>query len=187
VKTIYQTLQNRGNYKEVEKDGPFPCLHNRAWLGPGYYFWEKWQSNAHWWGEQIYGENYIICEAECTITNDNCYDLVGNTDHLDEFENIYNAMVDNGRYGHDIKVADVIDILRNQMKSFNYEAIKSPSHGARRYNNQYSFNIKFKYDSQVKDNMSNKQRLEVRPLIQICIFKKSGLGLRDFHIIYIPE
>ena len=37
-KTIYQTLENRDNADEVERDGPFLCNRKNAWLGTGYYF-----------------------------------------------------------------------------------------------------------------------------------------------------
>ena len=48
---IYQTLEDRQNYEEVEQHGPYFCSvtypngilkkgSKQPWLGSGYYFWD---------------------------------------------------------------------------------------------------------------------------------------------------
>ena len=44
---IYQTLEDRDNYDEVEECGPFPCCSSNAWLGKGCYFWDDEIIVAH--------------------------------------------------------------------------------------------------------------------------------------------
>ncbi|MBK9689303.1 MAG: hypothetical protein IPO65_16695 [Saprospiraceae bacterium] len=65
IKTVYQTLENRGNQDYVENNGPFLCSRNNAWLGNGYYFWDSFIENAHWWGWKVkkFTNGYFICEA----------------------------------------------------------------------------------------------------------------------------
>ena len=62
---IYQTLEDRQNYDDVEKHGPYFCCARDAngtpksgvkepWLGEGYYFWDTRIADAQWWGNTIY-------------------------------------------------------------------------------------------------------------------------------------
>lgn len=62
--TIYQTLEDRGNYKEVEDHGPYFCAAHdengqlkkgtkEPWLGEGYYFWDTRKTDANG-GERLY-------------------------------------------------------------------------------------------------------------------------------------
>jgi len=43
-KIIYQTLEDRGNPDEIERNGPFSCNWNNSWLGTGCYFWGRQNS-----------------------------------------------------------------------------------------------------------------------------------------------
>jgi hypothetical protein len=75
MKTIYQTLENRGNLDFIENNGPFICKRNNAWLGTGYYFWESFIENAHWWGKECnnYPNGYVICKAIYTENEEKCF------------------------------------------------------------------------------------------------------------------
>lgn len=100
--TIYQTLEDRGNTKELEKSGPCPCtLYDddgtlktgvkEPWLGEGYYFWDTRIEDAHWWGKVVYlkyGKGYVIGETTYDAYSDALFDLLGNLSHLDEFVKI---------------------------------------------------------------------------------------------------
>ena len=61
---VFQTLKNKGNPIEIERDGPFICRWENSWMGTGYYFWETFLSNAHWWGKSHLNGDYVICEAQ---------------------------------------------------------------------------------------------------------------------------
>jgi hypothetical protein len=178
AKILYQTLENRGNYNEVERDGPYPCLKSSAWLSFGYYFWDAFIENAHWWGEKGYAGNYIICQAQYDFESNSCFDLVGNTDHIKEFTDIWKEMERDGRFGSEIVVADVIHFLRENVKEFNYKAVRASSIDTRRNDDEYSLTIKYRKDTKYK------QRLDLRPLIQICILKKGTLILKKLSIVY---
>lgn len=183
ARILYQTLQNKGNYDEVERDGPFRCPALDAWLGPGYYFWDTFIENAHWWGGKGYVQNYIICEARYDFDMAYCFDLQGNTEHLNDFTAICKEMKESGKYGDEIVVSDVIALLRKVVKEFNYKAIRASSLETRRYDDEYSLTIKYKKNNKWKNY---NQRLDMQPLIQICIFEKGTFPLQNFKIVY-PE
>lgn len=72
VADIYQTLEDRQNYEEIEAHGPYFCSERyqngilkkgvkEPWLGEGYYFWDSRISDAQWWGDTIYSKKgYVI-------------------------------------------------------------------------------------------------------------------------------
>ena len=69
-KILYQTLDDNDNADYVEQNAPFPCDRKNSWLGTGYYFWDTFIENAHWWGEVNYKNSYIICKAVCDFDTD---------------------------------------------------------------------------------------------------------------------
>jgi hypothetical protein len=73
-KKIYQTLEDRGNADDIENHGPFPCKWENTWLGRGYYFWDTFMNNAHWWGKSVTIPD-VICEADCEFSTIKCLDL----------------------------------------------------------------------------------------------------------------
>lgn len=77
----YHTLENRGNAEKIELDGPIAAKKlEKAWLGPGYYFWDRDVDWAHFWGMSLYGVRYYIFRAEI-IFDAMCFDLHGNPEH----------------------------------------------------------------------------------------------------------
>lgn len=173
----YQTLDDNGNYDEVRQHGPYECCRNDAWLGDGYYFWDTFIENAHWWGEKGYKGKYIVCRAKYNLENDSCFDLVGNTSDLEDFRTICGKMKECGSFGDDIIVADVIALLR-KTPNFNYKAVRAPSTNAKNDNGEYSIRY--------KKGCNNRQRLDLIPLIQICLFNNEMSYLKEFDIVY-PE
>lgn len=180
LKTIFQTLEDRGKPDDVELHGPFPCRWKNTWLGEGYYFWDTFMSNAHFWGHTRYGDTYIICEAKCVFDTERCLDLVGCTEHLVFFAEIVKQLEAKKLLREKTTVATVIEFMKSRMKSFVYEAIRVygiNSISSSKYP-QFANRIKFEEDEH------KNQYLDISPAIQICIFKKNGLGIRDYRIIY---
>ena len=94
IKILYQTLENRKNPEIIEKNGPFLCNWENTWLGDGYYFWDSFINNAHWWGKEArkYKDGYIICKSICDYNSIDCFDLVGNTEHLQLLLEAFNTL-----------------------------------------------------------------------------------------------
>ena len=177
---IYQTLEDRQNYEEVEQHGPYFCSvtypngilkkgSKQPWLGSGYYFWDTRICDAHWWGNNVYNRNgYIICHTTYDQHSPLLYDLVGNVDQFDEF----------------IKCADLIKEKRNLSRvsfpvvlkylkktgNFNFSAIRVWPHPD--YLNKTS--VLFP---------DNKLFLGKAQKIQICFFDKQLL-INPYKIVY---
>lgn len=87
---LYQTLEDRNNNHLVETKGPGYCSNNKAWLCEGYYFWEASIDTAKWWGVHTYAnyrvkKGYIVCKTSYDYGGDNFFDLVGDTNHRQDF------------------------------------------------------------------------------------------------------
>lgn len=183
VKTLYQTLQDRGNPEEIELNAPFRCHWNNSWLGSGYYFWDTFIENAHWWGEVRYNKSYVICSFHCDFNTTHCFDLVGDTEHMLDFSNSIDFLKSQKLLDKHTTVSRVFSLLKQKVKGFNYQAIrvygiKSVSD----YKEEYK-----KYRHQLLFELSRPQYLDYKPAIQICIFKKCGLNLRNARIEYPDE
>ncbi|MEE3416080.1 MAG: hypothetical protein VZR53_12010 [Prevotella sp.] len=97
---IYQTIEDRGNYDEVEHHGPYCCSLSDSrgilkhgtkepWLGEGYYFWDTRIGDARWWGETIYSrkfKGYVVCHTKYDQHSPLLFDMVGSVAMFDEFE-----------------------------------------------------------------------------------------------------
>lgn len=94
---IYQTLEDRQNYEDVEEHGPYFCYARYAngnpksgvkepWLGEGYYFWDTRIADARWWGDTVYSKKgYIICHTKYDQHSPLLFDLVGDVKQFDDF------------------------------------------------------------------------------------------------------
>lgn len=181
LKKIFQTLEDRGNPNEVENTGPFPCKWENTWLGEGYYFWDTFLQNAHWWGNHRYinkYKEYIICQAECKFDDSKCFDLVGSTEHLTDFSESIDLMRGKKLLDENTTVARILHYMRVTLKIFNYEAVRA--YGINSVSKKYNpYRIVFEVDKP--------QYLDSKPAIQICIYNKNGLSLRNYKIIYPDE
>lgn len=185
IKKVYQTLEDRGNPDEVETNGPFLCKRKNAWLGNGYYFWDSFIDNAHWWGSEgaQYINGYFICEALYDFDEAFCFNLIDNNEHLKLFNETKEIMYENGLYKPNVTtVARIIEYVKNTLNLFTYEAIRVFGINSKSYNSQYSNRTIF-------DRRNNTKYLDSKPAIQICFYSKtcSNLNLRNYKLIYPPE
>lgn len=177
VTKAYQALQDRNNPDEVESHGPYKCERADAWVGEGYYFWETFIDNAHWWGKSHYDE-YIICEAEFDFDDDRCFDLAGNTQHMQEFQQILTLLKEQGLIDSNTSIGRVIRYLQNR-NLFQYEACRVTSPQSRRLNSDHN-----KPTPIGKGN--NSYTVHLQPPFQICFYSSHSLNLRNYKVIY-PE
>jgi hypothetical protein len=181
-KIVYQTLEDRNSdLDQLENNGPYPCRWENSWLGDGYYFWDTFISNAHWWGREIrqYPNGYIICKAICDFNDTECFDLVGNTEHMQLFKEAYEFLKRLGIANHGTKVNRIIRFMQKEVKTFNYDAIRVYGIKSKSYNSRFSFTLNFE--------KKNPAYFDITPAIQICFYKKNSLNLRNYKIVFPDE
>lgn len=179
--TVFQTLKDKGNPIEVERDGPFICTWQNSWLGIGYYFWETFLGNAHWWGKTHNKNSYIICQAEYTFDDEKIFDLSGgNSQHLLDYESYVKVLKRNGFLKENkTTVSRVFHFMRNHIPGFSqYEAIRA--FGV----NSIGTFAHPEHIHRMPFESGLNAYLDLRPAIQICFFKKEALQLKDYRIIY---
>jgi len=182
-KIVYQTLENRDNPDYVEKNGPFSCERRNAWLGDGYYFWDSFIENAHWWGCEgaRYSNGYFICKALYDLDDAKCFNLIDNPEHFDMFNKTKSLMTEKGLYvPNKTTVARIIEYIKNTLKIFKYDAVRVYGINSKSFSSPYSNRTLF-------DTNHNTKYLDSLPAIQICFYTKTSLGLRDFKLIYPAE
>lgn len=177
TKTIYHTLEDRDDPDYVENNGPFICNRKNAWLGEGYYFWESYLHNAHWWGTS-YKTGYIICEAKIDSTAQSCFDILDNPEHLKQLQDASSFLTKKGTPSHQMNIGNLIQFLRKNIRSFTYEAVRAKGEGVRHINNKFTESLPF--------TLGRPAYIDFNPPIQVCLFTKRSLGFRDFRIIF-PE
>jgi hypothetical protein len=176
----YQTLEAR-DIHNIERHGPFLCSRADAWLGTGYYFWESFIENAHFWG--VSGaryEQYVICESTFELDDSKCFNLVDNPNHLVDFNNVKNILIEHGLYEKEkTTVARIIEYIKNR-KIFLFEAIRSyPT-------NTVSNKSEFSNRTFFQENRYDKY-LDSTPAIQICFLEKNSLSRKGFKIVFPEE
>jgi hypothetical protein len=178
TKTIYQTLDDKGDPDHVENHGPFICNRKNAWLGEGYYFWESYLNNAHWWGSS-YKNRYIICEAKIESSELICFDILDNPVHIKQLQDAALLLEEKGTPSHQMTIGNLIQFLRNNMMSFTYQAVRAKGEGVRSMKNVYTKSLLFR--------SGHTAYVDLNPPIQVCLFTKRSLGFRDFRIIFPEE
>lgn len=187
AKILYQTLEDRNNPEEVLANAPFVCRHNSSWLGEGFYFWDTFIENAHWWGDTVYvkkkSKGYMICKATCTFDISKCFDLVGETEHMLIFNQLLDEMKSALKITEDITVARFLNYHRTKTQVLSsFEAIRVYGvNSIRTSNEEFTFKMKFKEDQY---NRPNQQYLDYKPAIQICLYSKKSLDLRNLEICF---
>lgn len=175
--TIYQTVEDRNNPDNIERDAPYLCQACNAWLGDGYYFWDTLIENAHWWGRShYYRKNYVIVEFNCDSINEGkCYDLYGNMEHLRKFKQYIDLLKQQSLFSDEDTVSKVINYLKDKTDFLKYyEAIRAYGHNSKRYKQFVLF-------EKGKDF-----GLELTPAVQLCLFRKTSLNLSEGRIVF-PE
>jgi len=173
--TVYQTLSDRDNPDHVLKHGPFQCTHKKSWLGSGYYFWDTFIENAHWWGKDSLKSPYIVCEAIISIDSNSCFDLVGNTDHMLEFEKAYEFLKSKKIADSKSNVSRVINYLRT-IKAFTFDCIRVNGINSKSKYIQPNYQLKFQQNSIA--------HFEYKPPIQICVFNLEKVNFREYKIVH---
>lgn len=178
VTNIYQTLEDRGNYDEIEDHGPYFCSLRDAegrlkkgskqpWLGEGYYFWDTRISDAQWWGGVAYGKflkGYVICHTSYDQNSPYLYDMVGSVAMFDDFVECA-EIIKSKRGLNRVSFPMVLQYLKKN-KEFNYRAIR----------------VRPVPESQVTDTRidvffpGNMAGISSEGRIQICFFDKSLLN-----------
>lgn len=184
TRKAYQTLEDR-DIQKIESDGPFPCLRQNAWLGDGYYFWESFIENAHWWGTEgaCYRNGYIICESTFELDDKKCFNLVDNPTHLEEFNKTKKQLIEQKLYEEGkTTVARIIKFIKKKL-TLNSEAIRVYGVNSIGRNSQYRNSTNFEY----KKGKPSHQYLDSTPAIQVNFFTKSSLNRKGFKIVFPPE
>jgi hypothetical protein len=186
-KRAYQTLEDRGNIDEVEREGSFKCRLANAWLGEGYYFWESYIENAHWWGKEgakYIKNSYIICETKFISNIEKCFDLYDNFHHMEEFNKSINKMSIEGLYNPEIttvgKVLHFMSEKANYLSGF--EAIRAYGVNSINMDSHYKNKTKF-----TKNGGFYSPHLDRSPPIQICFIGKNGLNRNEFKVVFPDE
>lgn len=182
IKLLYQTLEDRGNPDHIEANAPFHCNWKNAWLGDGYYFWDTFIENAHWWGSTRYGTSYVICRGICDFSSHNCFDLVGDTEHMQDFSAVIDLLKERKKIDGKTTVATVITFLKNKV-GFSFEAIRVYGiQSISSYKSEYE-----RYVHRLPFELNKVQYLDYKPAIQLCLFKSKSLNLRDLRIEFPDE
>ncbi|HQZ25402.1 MAG TPA: hypothetical protein PLD18_08890 [Flavobacterium sp.] len=177
-KTLYQALKDKNNPDIIRDEGPFICTTDEAWLGHGYYFWDTFKHLPHWWGESKLNNSYVVCKAKCDFSSKECFDLVGEPEHMDLFGAIVEVMNKEGLLDENTTVAEVIYHLKNKLGIFHWKASRVVgvlSISPKLYSH-YTFRMIFEE--------GHKSFLDYRPAIQICLYEKDALNFRDYEIVY---
>lgn len=167
-------MDYRSLYQAVEKSETLPikpcfCSQN-AWLSQGYYFWDTYIENAHWWGEVHYQNNYMIGETACDKNSKYLYDLVGDLDKRKEFFKIKDIL--NEKRGKEVLVEDVILFLR-RLPEFIYKAIRVNPYNSKRTSGEVT----------IRFSANHKAFMPISEPYQLCVFDLSFLE-KPFEIIY---
>lgn len=175
---LYQTLEDRNNPEEIENSGPFKCRTATSWLGDGYYFWDGFIELAHFWGKNSTYSNYVVCSAQAYLNTENCYDLVGNINHLKDFRSILEIMTKEGLLDDKTTVRRIITFMKNK-GVFQHHSIRAIGVNSISDNDENkSFTLRFKFDFKLP------AYLDVIPPIQICILNCQKVSLSNYKIIY---
>jgi hypothetical protein len=182
IKTVYQTIEDRDTDLDVvENNGPYLCEWSNSWLGNGYYFWDTFIENAHWWGKEArkYKNGYIICSAKCNFNDVDCCDLVGNTEHLTMLYDTFELLKKKNLANERTTVCKIINYLKEDLKIFNFSAVRAYGIRSKNLNSEFSFSLPFESEKP--------QYIDFKPAIQICFYNKTSLNLSNYKIVYPPE
>lgn len=180
MRRIFQTLRNE-NPDYVEENGPFPCKRKNAWLHNGYYFWDQDIGVAHWWGDEGYHGDYIICQSSFKYDIRQCWDLHNEHGAREEFRAIAKGIEKrNINRGKRLKVRDIIEELQNK-GIFGYKAVRLAGNNSIGYNDPL-------YERHLLDRKDTKSwEYDNRPAIQICFYQRNALERTEFKIVFPEE
>lgn len=188
---LYQTLENRGNYEQNEKDGPYICSWDNTWLGKGYYYWYHHINLAHWWGNRYKkGNGHLIFKSTCKDLT-KCWDLHTGVGQ-DLFLHWLKKMDENKLLQEQTSVAQVIEFVKNEYPEFSYEGIRvlgidSISKLAIQNMGFVRMNFEFPEENDNPDKQKFKAFFDLMPAVQVCLFTKDGMGRTGYELVYPEE
>lgn len=172
--TVFHTVRYSEDTDTLLRNAPFLCKDRpgelKEWLGDGYYFWEKRDQLAHWWGKVRYrrkGEHYIICRTVFDCPDNEFLDLIGNSDQIEDVREVVELMrLEPSFDATQFTAQAVIHFLRTRTP-FPYKAIRA-------YGRDCSA------DPEVKKYIlpfSRHSSMHLSPEYQICVIDKSVIDL----------
>lgn len=177
---LYQAIENLLNPDFIEQHGPFKCNDKDAWLGQGYYFWEHYEKNAHWWGETRYKKNgYVICKSSYTNDPSTCFDLVDNFGHRGILKSAIDLLKEQKLYKHDkTTITRVLEYLI-KIGVFTYKATRMSIPSSRGRDS--------KHNESICVNENTTLSFDLIPQIQVCFYDKALISANGYTIIYPQE
>ena len=171
---LYQTVEDRNNPDEVEANAPFYCNEKNAWLGMGYYFWDTFIQNAHWWGSWKYKNGYVIVEFTCKPKfTKSCFDLHGNMEQVQYFNEIIDYLKQQNLCSDKTTVAVVIEFLKKTTDFLSrFNSIRA-----------YGHNSKSNMDI-IPFVCGGRHFLDLTPAVQVCVFEKNSEILSEGKIVH---
>lgn len=166
--TLYHTINNDGSDDFILENIPFKGTTQNPWLGVGYYFWENFIDPAEYWGKTHYKGKYIITTFVISFNWEKVYDLLGNTDHISNFQEVSKFICD--KYSLDpneITVGKILNYLKDS-NNFDFHSVRvdtTSSFGRYRVNK-----IKF-------TNSQDRTVIITNPAIQICIYDMQNVEI----------
>lgn len=156
---------------------PYFCTDLTAWLGPGYYFWDSFIENAHWWAKVRRYNGYFICEASYIHDHNYVFDLVGNSNHILKFKEIIEKMKQIGMVNKETTVPRILAIMRD-FPGWEWSAIRANGIQSREKKSEYNYDIMFQEGLPAF--------LELSPTIQICFLNLENpkLNFSNYKEIY---
>lgn len=186
MKTIgHHTCRKDGGEDYVLTESPFLAKHDPnkkkiQFVGSGYYFWDNNIDLAKIWGKSHYDNSYYVVEIDFELTEDNCYDLVGNRKHQIHLMNFIKQFEDEtGNNKEHWTLNQCVQLLRELNKHNNdifpfkfIRAIDLLNH-ERYAKAQHLINF-----TNEKDNYT-----VINPKMIICAFEKEDLILHSKKIV----
>lgn len=182
--SLFQTVKDDFENNPFEKT-PHYCNDKRAWLGQGYYFWESFIDNAHFWGSVITknGEkNYLIFKSEANINHEKCCNLIDNVNHLREFEENLEIMKNNKIPYNKLNLRNIIAFRQKKVKNFNFDAIRANIVNTRSFLNPFEKYMKINNYSHYSTNKP--YYIQLTPSIQICFFKIDAIDRKGYELVF---
>lgn len=168
--SLYQTVR----HKQVILKEPIYCHSNEARLGYGYYFWEHYIEAAHWWGNQHYGQNYMIYQSYYDYHSKKYFDLVGNPIHREQVKKAYETL--RSRRKEAYTIAQVLELIKKIDPHFDFWAIRAYPINMKHIDNK--LNISFEKDNELYINLGNR--------VQMCVLDLNFLLDSQYTLVY-PE
>ncbi len=179
----HHTCRKDGGTDFVLKNAPFLAIHSPdgnalqparlQFLGQGYYFWDNNIEMAMLWGKHHYNNDYFIIESKISITEKNCFDLVGNREHMILLTELITWLKSRGHDKSNWEISKCIEFLK-QTGMFKFKCIRAVDHLPPKEYIQEAYAFV----------ENNKHFTVLNPKIAICMLKMHGLPLQTKKLVY---